>query len=72
MLYLQRTGKFQYQILESIIALDGTPAIVVRDHFNDDRGMASTKLIDACEENMGHSGRNDMIAECTPLIGSAF
>ncbi len=64
-LVLQRTGKFQYVILG---LLDDN--IVAVDHFNDDRGLPCIRLIEACNDNMGFSGRNDMIAECVPLHGN--
>ena len=64
-LFLQRTGKAQYVILG---ILDGK--VVAVDHFNDDRCLPCLKLIEAANDNMGYSGRNDMIAECEPLMGN--
>jgi hypothetical protein len=64
-LVLQRAGRAQYVIL----GLLGDNVVAV-DHFNDDRCLPCIRLIEACNDNMGFSGRNDMIAECVPLMGN--
>jgi len=64
-LVLQRTGRAQYVILG---LLDGN--IVAVDHFSDDRCLPCIRLIEECNSNMGWSRRNDMIAECVPLMGN--